>query len=350
MSKLDIIIPHGGEPWEICRKFFDMLRLQLVADWSQVKVLVIHDNCADWPATRLQDLPVKVEQHRVFKRRGKPGNGERWDPKKCERAGVSAARNLGLEISQAEWVMFCDCDDMFANVWAMHGILDALNQPDACKNDLLWTKFYMEQSAGRDVQGMNWIFIHGKIYRRQFLEDEGIRFAPQLYYAEDSAFNAIVDAAIDHGRIGEIQMDAVPYVWVWNRQSVTSRPENNARNTIGLFDRHEWVAAEYEKRGAKKDAAALRARAVWDAFYQWHRTDVVLKDLEIIRQRAGAFAAKYADVMDRVTDEAMDLIRKAARDEAKKKRLQAEPEPEWRFPEWLEEIKELYGGGQGVQR
>ena len=51
---------------------------------------------------------------------------------------------------------------------------------------------------------------------------------------------------------------------------------------------------------------------------------------------------------DPQTLEAMDLIRKAARDEAKKKRLQSEQEPEERFPAWLEQIKEVYGGGKGV--
>ncbi len=350
MRKLDIIIPHGGEPWEICRKFFDMLRLQLVADFSQVRVIVVHDNCENWPATRLQDLPVKVEQHLVYKRRGKRNAGLRWDPKKCERAGVSEARNLGLEISQAEWVMFCDCDDMFANVWAVHGILDALNQPGACKNDLLWTKFYYEQSGGRNVTGMNWIFVHGKIYRRQWLMDEGIRFFPQLYYAEDSAFNAIVDAAIDHGRIGEIRMDAVPYVWVWNRESVTSRPENNVRNTVGLFDRHELVAQEYERRGMEKDAQALRVRAIWDAFYQWHRQDLVIRDAETVRKRVGAFAAKYADAIDQVPEGTMAAVKDAARKEAKKKGFQEEQEPEERFPAWLENIKTIYGGGVSVQR
>lgn len=345
--KLDIIIPHGGEPWETCRKFFDMLRLQLVADFSHVRVIVVHDNCADWPAMRLQDLPVKVDQHRVFMPR-KPG--DRWDPKKCGRAGVSAARNLGLQVSCAEWVMFCDCDDMFANVWAMHGILDALNQAGAEKNDLLWTKFYYEQSGGRNVTGMNWIFIHGKIYRREFLIREGIRFHPGLYYAEDSAFNATVDMAIDHTRIGEIQMDAVPYVWVWNRESVTSRPENNVRNTVGLFDRHELVAQEYERRGMKKDAQALRVRAIWDAFYQWHRQDLVIRDAETVRKRVGAFAAKYADAIGQVPEGTMAVVKDAARKEAKKKGFQEEQEPEERFPAWLENIKTIYGGGVSVQR
>ena len=340
---LDIIIPHGGEPWETCRKFFDMLRLQLVADFSLVRVIVVHDNCADWPESRLWDLPVKVEEHRVFKPR-KPG--DRWDPKKCERAGVSAARNLGLEVSSAEWVMFCDCDDMFANVWAMHGILDALKQEGADKNDLLWTKFYIEQDRGRQVTGMNWVFIHGKIYRREWLIREGIRFNTDLYYAEDSAFNATVDMTIDHGRVGEIQMDAVPYVWVWNRESVTSRPENQLRNVLGLFDRHVVVAEEYRKRGQDGKAVAMAARATWDGFYQCHRQDLQGEELMRVEEKVARYYLRYKEEIRRVPEELMGLIRDASRKEAIGKRFPDTPADG--FGAWLEAIEKQYGGGENV--
>ncbi len=340
--KLDIIIPHGGEPWETCRKFFDMLRLQLVADFSQVRVIVVHDNCADWPASRLWDLPVKVEQHRVYRRKGHSGTDEHWDPKKCERAGVSAARNLGLEKSEAEWVMFCDCDDMFANVWAMHGILDALEQKAADDYDLLWTKFYVEQDRGRQVTGINWIFVHGKIWRREFLIREKIRFHPDLYYAEDSAFCATADMVIDRQRVGEIQTDAVPYVWVWNRESVTSRPENQLRNVLGLYDRHVVVAEEYRRRGRPADAAAMAARAVWDGYYQCHRQDLQGEQLRQVEEKVARYYMRYREEIRQVPEELLQRIREASRKEAVGKRFPDTPADG--YPVWIGEIEQKYGG------
>lgn len=346
MNKLNIIIPHAGESWGVCRKFFDMLRLQLAADFSQARLLIIHDNCAVWPDKYLWDLPVKAEQHQVFRRGGRVILDGGWDPTDCRQAGVSAARNAGIEKADAEWVMFCDCDDMFATVWALHSILDALNQPAADRNDLLWTKFYIEQSRGRQVTGMNWVFIHGKIWRLDFLIRQGLRFHEGLYYAEDSAFCATADMVIDHGRIGEIQCDAVPYVWVWNRESVTSREENQLRNVLGLYDRHVVVAEEYRRRGLPDMAAATAARAVWDGFYQCRREDLTGEQLQKVEEKVARYFLRYEGEIRRVPEELMAKIRAASRKEAAGKRLPTPPEDG--FGPWAEHLKQKYGGGNNV--
>ena len=329
MKKLDIVIPHHGEPWEVCRNFFDMLRLQLCADRSEIRVMMIHDGSDFFPEELLEVPGIRTEQHRIAE------------------SGVSAARNFGLEISDAEWVMFCDCDDMFASVWALHCILEALDRPEAEKNDMLWYPFYIEESAGRNVIGQNWVFIHGKIYRREFLNREGIRFHTDLYYAEDSAFNAIVEMAIDRERIGRIESDATLYVWVYNRQSVTSRPENRLRNALGLFDRHVIVANEYRRRGDMAGFRGLAARATWDGFYQCHRTDVTAEQLTMIREKVARYYLMYAEEIDSVDPEWMEVVRKASRKEALGKGFVDVPAT--LFPEWIAGIKEEYGGGAVVQ-
>ena len=330
MSKtLDIIIPHHNEPWEICRKFFDMLKLQLCADLSEIRVMMIHDGSDFFPEELLEVPGIRIEQHRIAE------------------SGVSAARNFGLEISDAKWVMFCDCDDMFATVWALHCILDALEGPEAEKNDLVWCPFYCEENAGRNVIGQNWVFVHGKIYRREFLNREGIRFSPELYYAEDSAFNATVEMAIDKQRIGEIKCDSTLYVWVYNRQSVTSRPENRLRNVLGLFDRHVIVAEEFKRRGDLAGFRGLAARATWDGFYQCHRADASEAQREQIREKVAQYYLRYADEIDSIDDDWMEVVRKASRKEALGKGLPDVPAA--LFPEWIKGIKEEYGGGAVVQ-
>lgn len=326
---LDIIIPHADEPWEICRKFFDMMRLQLCFDPAEVRIILVHDGVPFFPEEFVKVPGMKVEQHRI------------------QKGGVSAARNFGLEISTAEWVMFCDCDDLFATVWAMHCIQDALEDPNAEKDDLLWYPFYVEENAGRNVFRLNWIFVHGKIYRREFLNRENIRFSTELYYAEDSAFNAIVNMALEPGKIGEIKSDSVLYVYAYNRQSVTSRPGNRLRNVLGLFDRHRVVADEFKRRGDMAGFRGLVARTTWDGFYQCHRTDATEKQLKQIREKVAEFYLQYADEVDRIDPEWMETIRKASRKEALGKGFQDAPAA--LYPEWIKGIKEEYGGMEHVQ-
>jgi len=332
---LDIIIPHGGEPWRVCRPFFDMLRCQRGADFSAVRVIVVHDGCGPWAEELLEGLPVAVSQRSVWMSRGV--SGDRMP------AGVSAARNWGLKCSDAEWVSFCDADDLYASAWALHCILDALRRPEAADYDLLWNPFYVETAGGRDICGMNWVFVHGKFYRREWLQREGIQFDRRLYYAEDSAFNATVDAAIDHKRIGEIQSDATLYLWTLRPDSVTGRPENQARNVLGLFDRHEIVAEEYRRRGLEGDADALLAKAAWDGFYQCHRTDLDIRDRQRLRARIGRLCAAHDPEIRRVQGEALETVRQASRREAEKKHMDGVPES--LFEAWYTAAVTEYGGG-----
>ena len=294
---LDIIVPHAQEGWEICHRFFDMLRLQLCADLSRVRVIVVHDGGGLWPSADLRIPGLDVEQVRIRK------------------AGVSAARNYGLGVSDAEWVMFCDCDDTFSSVWSLHCILDALRSQGAARNDLLWFPFYVEENFGRNMCGLNWVFVHGKIYRREFLIREGIRFWEALSYAEDSAFNACVDMAIDPARIGEIRADAPLYVWVFNRKSVTSRPENRLKNALGLIDRHMLVTEEMKRRGLDKDAAEMAARASCDGDRLLDDRNIPETAKDPLRAKIEAFRRRWAEEIASVPPERMAVIREASRRE-----------------------------------
>lgn len=298
---LDIVIPHGGERWAICRKFFDMLRVQLCADLSRVRVLLIHDGCEPFPDEWVRVPGLRVEQHRIPK------------------SGVSAARNTGLDFARAEWVMFCDADDLFASCWALHCILDALDGPESDRMDLLWTPFYVEENAGRNVCKFNWIFVHGKLYRRTFLLEEGIRFWEELYYAEDSAFNACVSLAIDPPRIGEIHADHTLYVWTFNRESVTSRPENQIRNQIGLLRRHELLIEEMIRRGHDGEARELAGRALWDGHFLRQRGDLSADDADQVRRMIARICLQYGEEIRRIPMETMAQLREASRAEAEKK-------------------------------
>ena len=129
---LDIIMPHYDELWEEGEKFFAMLDLQRGADFSQIRVIFVEDGEENTIADEHFENRSYAVEHITI-----------------PHGGVSAARNAGLKASQAEWVMFCDFDDMFSNVYALRDILNVLPAPDY---DVLWTEFCSE-----DKKNMNFV-------------------------------------------------------------------------------------------------------------------------------------------------------------------------------------------------
>ena len=209
--KLDIIVPHYKEPWEVCKYLFDTIATQRGILFDDIRAIVVNDgdlgNCnltlADTEA--MQQYPYSVEFIPIV------------------HGGVSAARNFGLEHSDADYVMFCDIDDGFLNNYALHLLFAAMQE----KVDFLCGAFIEETW---DIDGNPMIhphtrdltFMHGKAYRRAFLVEQGLCFDPAMTVHEDGYFNMLTYAvAKEYGTIKYI--DTPYYLWRWNDNSVVRK-------------------------------------------------------------------------------------------------------------------------------
>lgn len=246
---LDIMITHWNEPFEVGEKLFQMLNLQRGVDMRQVRVTVIHDGSDRFPAICFRGLRYPVRQEVIV------------------HGGISAARNAAIELATEPWIMFCDFDDQFTNVYALRDLLSVL----PCDGfDMLWTQILVEDR----VDGNNLIYpsperqrfvcVHGKLYNRQFLLDSGIRFNESMPFQEDSLFNATITARVDYHRIGQIKAPIIPYVWIRRKTSVT----NSGRDDEAMyfhFLRNLKVTSENEDDPDKY--AGMVTRTAYDTFY-----------------------------------------------------------------------------------
>ena len=243
---LDIIITHHREPWEVCRGLFETLAAQRRVDWNQIRVTVVNDGGYILPPNFLLGLPFRVKQYNK------------------DQGGVSSARNYGLDVTWRPWVMFCDCDDCFSNVFALEDIMSVLKD----KYDMMWTKVWEEEKGQvyqiQDVRIM--VFIHGKIYRRAFLEEQYIRFDEGLSFNEDSLFNATVMARTTKERIGEISCHYPPYVWIRREGSVTGGNDADDRSAWGQFLRNMRVAEEIREHKPEQYPGMV-TRMAYDVFF-----------------------------------------------------------------------------------
>ena len=97
--KLQILVPQYNETEDVITPLLKSLAIQQGIDLSEIGVIIVNDGSeVILNEEFLHSFPFSVEYI------------------KAEHGGVSAARNRALEASTAEYVMFCDADDMFCSM------------------------------------------------------------------------------------------------------------------------------------------------------------------------------------------------------------------------------------------
>ena len=165
------------------------IQSQTLTDWE---LLLVDDGSTDGSSSLCDQFVTSDNRIHVFH---KP-NG-----------GVSSARNMGLDHAQGEYVMFCDSDDWVEPEWCEQLYLAAAENPGClpvcnyyrsapdCEtiNRKGQCQAIEDRIAKEDFFSLNQFELLGipwnKIFRRTILEENRIRFRPNLSLGEDLIFN-----------------------------------------------------------------------------------------------------------------------------------------------------------------
>ncbi len=101
--------------------------------------------------------------------------------------GPGVSREVGLSNSSANYVLFIDSDDILYDVWTIKSLLRQMPGHDVVRSIVV-----EKQPLGYDERIYDNYSLHGKIYKRSFLENKDIHFNDELI-AEDVYFNVRVD-------------------------------------------------------------------------------------------------------------------------------------------------------------
>jgi hypothetical protein len=246
---LDIIIAHFNEPWEITSHGIEMLKNQKAFDSDQVRVTLIHDGSKNFDELKTMHFPF------IFREICIPHQG------------ISAVRNHGIDISDAKWITFCDCDDYYSSVYSLRKILEGLKDD---RFDLMWSKYYVEGTEDGDQMRLgfhefNTVWIHNKYYRLDFLKEHHIRFNTDLTICEDGAFNMMAYLEMEQNRIGEIVTTEPLYTWLRRKNSTTTNEANLMKVTKGVLERDIYVTKLFEER-RRITTRLMAARTITDAY------------------------------------------------------------------------------------
>ena len=174
---------------------------------------------------------------------------------KDKHRGIAGTRNALLRYATADYVMFCDADDMFCSLIAIYSILLAINSPDGF--DELITYFYSEgyrpDGSIRYAENTRVIhpFIHGKVYNRKYLVENSIWYCEDVDYHEDVYFSFLAHSCATNIK----QLPQYAYIWKTSPTSITRQsPDFAIKNYHDSLRAIGFVADELIKRNKLEDA------------------------------------------------------------------------------------------------
>ena len=256
--KLQILVPHYHEDEQVIKPLLDSLAIQQNVDFNEFGVIICHDG-KDIPNLQLDNYSFEIKQISI------------------EHNGVSAARNGALDAATADYVMFCDCDDMFYNACGLWIIFKEI----ALGFDSM-SSIFVEETRHPETKEVVYVnreldstFVHGKIHRRQYLIDNSIRWNPNLTIHEDSFFNILCQNLST-----DVKYLMSPfYLWKWRDDSVCRHdPKYILKTYNNMIDSNDALIDEFIKRGLTDKAMFYVSFMIFDAYYTMNKPEWIYQE------------------------------------------------------------------------
>ena len=255
--KLQILIPQYKETEEVIKPLLDSIEIQQNVDLANdVGVIIVNDGTDILLSDEFFNrYTYKIEYH------------------KNPHGGVSATRNACLDKAVADYVMFCDADDMFYNACGLYIIFREINGEGF---DSLVSAFVEESRHPVTNEplyvnhDMDTTFVHGKVHRRSYLLQQNIRWNDSLTIHEDSYFNCLCQRMAS-----ELKYCPMPfYLWKWRDESVCRHdPKYILKTYNNMLDSNTALVQEFLRRGRIEDAQFYSVSMIYDAYFTMNKDE-----------------------------------------------------------------------------
>ena len=276
--KISFVVTHYKEEWSVVKPLFDSIQDQLGIDFDDIEVLFVEDGGKPIDEDNFVGYHFKIKTFNF-------GHN-----------GVSASRNIGLKHAEGDYVMFCDCDDRFISSYGLHLYLKALKTSDF---DIVKSPFIEDQVVDGDLKLIRHdndiTFIHGKLYKKSFLEENDIKFDESLTIHEDSYFNVIANMLAENN-IHE--MSPAVYLWKYRDDSIVRKDRDCYvfKTYSNLMAVRRAICKDLERRERYPEMFQAVSKTVMDSYYDFQRLDAFKpENKEIITKAEKAFAEFYKE-------------------------------------------------------
>lgn len=284
--KLQILIPQYKETDEIIKPLLDSIAIQQNVDFNEIGAIICNDGTDTYLSDNLlNSYPFKIEYHKEPHR------------------GVSATRNACLDYATADYVMFCDADDMFYNAC---GLWILFREMEIGFDSLV--SMFVEETRNPQTKSIEYInhemdstFVHGKVHRRQYLLDKKIRWNDNLTIHEDSYFNILCQNLSQNVKYCQTPF----YLWKWRDDSVCRHdPKYILKTYKNMLDSNDALIDEFMRRAVHDKAMFFVAFMIFDAYYTMNKPEWLNQDNQEYRnsteRRFASYYAKHKDMWNNI--------------------------------------------------
>jgi len=322
--KLDILIPQYKEDKEVIKPLLDSIAIQQLVNFNDVGAIIVNDGSdvlldEEW----LKTYPFKITYL------------------KNEHKGVSATRQAALDHSKADYVMFCDADDMFCHVCGLWIIFNEMK----IGFDSLVSCFMEETKMPNEEhtfinREQDSTFVHGKVHRRRYLLEQNIRWNPNLTIHEDSYFNILCQRLSQN-----VKYCPTPfYLWRWRDESVCRNDFKYILKTYNnMLDSSTALIKEFQKRNKLDEACFYSTSMIYDAYFTMNKDEWINQDNKEYRdnteKRFAEFYKNFSSLMDRVPQQTKGMILQGLKNRFFGEGMFLE---KITFDDWIKHITEAY--------
>lgn len=322
--KLQILVPQYEETDEVIKPLLDSLAIQQNVDFDDLGVIIVNDG-SDVKLTEefLKSYPFKIQY--VMN----------------EHKGVSATRNKCLDLATAEYVMFCDADDMFYNacgLWILFQEMTVNGGFDSL------TSIFVEESRFNGQVGyinreQDSTFVHGKVHRRKYLLQQNIRWNEKLTIHEDSYFNILCQNLSQNVKYCQAPF----YLWKWRDASVCRHdPKYILKTYNNMLDSNDALIDEFMRRRMLQQASMFCAMMIFDAYYTMNKSEWINQENKEYRdateKRFKEYFLKHEHIWNQVTDQEKMMISNGIRSRSVQEGM---PMESITISDWLKHVREL---------
>lgn len=276
--KLQILIPQYKETENIIKPLLDSIAIQQSIDMNEIGVII----CNDGSDVILRDdflnsYPYKIEYYKEPHR------------------GVSATRNACFNHSTADYVMFCDADDMFYNACGLWIIFREIDMNGGF--DSLVSAFVEETRNPENKDEVIYInhdmdstFVHGKIHKRQYLIDKNIYWNENLTIHEDSFFNILCQNLSTNVKYCQTPF----YLWKWRDDSICRHdPKYMLKTYKNMLDSNDALVDDFLSRGLLDKTMFYTIFMIFDAYYTMNKPEWIDQENQEYRFKTELRFKKY---------------------------------------------------------